>query len=76
MDKKITYCAPSPKLIDACAHRICTDLSEKLREPYNASAVEWGLAEYLKVVATIAVKAANKDHESASVDGLSESVDN
>ena len=74
MNKQISYRMPSAKAIDDCAQSICKELSQTLGQTFTAE-MAWGLAEYMKIVAAIAVKRLNQEQPTSSVKDLSKSVD-
>jgi hypothetical protein len=67
--RRVVYRAPTAESIDACAQHICHDLSKKVSDSFDAPDVVWGFAEFLKVVAEIAVKQVNEDLTQSDGDG-------
>ena len=74
MNKQINYRAPSAKAIEDCAQHICKELSQTLGQTFTPE-MAWGLAEYMKIVATIAVKRLNQEQPASSAKDLSKPVD-
>ena len=73
--RTVVYQAPPAKLIDECAHHICKELGHVVGENFNTPDVVWGFAEYLKVVAAIAVKQSNEQALGESSKNTHEPVD-
>ncbi len=69
MGRRIVYQVPPAESIDACAQHICHDLSKKVSGSFDTPDVVWGFAEFLKVVAEIAVKQVNQDAAWSDDDG-------
>ena len=74
MTNQGTYRAPSAKAIDDCAQHICKELSQALGQDFMPE-VALGLAEHMKIVATIAVKRLNQEQSMTSGKDLSKPVD-
>ena len=74
MSKQVNYRAPSAKAIDECAQNICRELSQTLGQTFTQE-MAWGLAEHMKIVATIAVKRLNQEQSESPVKDALKSVD-
>ena len=74
MTNQGSYRAPSAKAIDDCAQNICKELAQELGQDFTPE-MAWGLAEHMKIVASIAVKRLNQEQPISSGKDLSKPVD-